>query len=220
MAQALVTSPIKQNTSGIAFEINVKSVDGNEKKTPARERLESYSNSPLPSLLQSLRQCTPEHALRAEKARKANEQKRDTAERVRTQQSDALSEKRLNLEKHLQKASESREATVDKRRSRAGEHFQAAISKAASYQRELSDTTMARGRSLSDSMIEKNAAREAAMNRRGARAGAHNKLVTERARQHQQTMESRSLEVREQPADERFALFSLRAYEHYCSPRP
>lgn len=183
-------------------------------KTAARLRLESYEKKPLPTLLGS----KPVNLIREQRANKArvqNEQKKETAERVRMESQNNADAKRHDLEQQLEKASGLREGALASRKKRAAQHYEKVMEKKdTTQQRGLMTAAEARDR-LTALLLQKEELREHQMAQRSQRAVRHNEFVADKVQQQKEVMEKNRLKSKALPAAERLMNLSLRLYERH-----
>lgn len=205
---------IAENEHGSAFEVQIKSPGADKLKTAARLRLESYEKKPLPTLLGS-KPVILIREQRADKARVQNEQKKETAERVRMESQNNADAKRHDLEQQLEKASGLREGALASRKKRAAQHYEKVMEKKdTTQQRGLMTAAEARDR-LTALLLQKEELREHQMAQRSQRAVRHNEFVADKVQQQKEVMEKNRLKSKALPAAERLMNLSLRLYERH-----
>ncbi|CAE7319777.1 unnamed protein product [Symbiodinium natans] len=215
---------IAEKECGAAFEVQIKSPGSDKLKTAARLRLESYekkSSNQLPTLLGALGAHgtrNPVHLLkeqRADKARQANEQKKEAAQRVRDEFKTSAEAKQKTLEQQLEKAGENREGALASIKKKAAEHIEKVI--------EVKDTSKLKGETtaeearerLQQALLKKSDLRGEKMKEISAKATRHNEAVADKVLQHKEAKEGALEELRKKTPDERLMDMSLRLYEHH-----
>ncbi|CAE7678026.1 unnamed protein product [Symbiodinium pilosum] len=217
MAPAEIAT-IAEKESGAAFEVQIKSPGSDKLKTAARLRLESYEKKPttqLPTLLGARNPAPLLKEQRADKARQANEQKKEAAQRVREEFKTSAEAKQKTLEQQLEKAGENREGTLASIKKKAAQHIEKVIEvKDTSKQRGEMTAEEARER-LQQALLKKSDLRGEKMKEISAKATKHNEAVADKVLQHKEAMEGALEELRKKTPDERLMDMSLRLYERH-----
>mmetsp|Transcript_45402 Transcript_45402/g.84705 ORF Transcript_45402/g.84705 Transcript_45402/m.84705 type:complete len:220 (-) Transcript_45402:39-698(-) len=205
---------IAEKETGAAFEVQIKSPGSDKLKTAARLRLESYEkkpNSQLPTLLGARNPAPLLSAQRADKARQANEQKKEAAQRVREEVKTTSETKQKSLEQQLEKANDNREGTIASIKKKAAQHFEKVLEvKDTSKQKGEMTAEEARAR-LHSALMKKSDLRGEKVKEIAARATKHNDAVADKVLQHREVMD----ELRKKSPDERLLDMSLRLYERH-----
>lgn len=204
-----------ENENGSAFEVQIKSPGADKLKTAARLRLESYEKKPLPTLLGSKNPSTLICAQRADKARQQNEQKKETAERVRMEVQTTADAKRQDLEQQLEKAGNLREGALASRKKRAAQHYEKVMEKKDTTQQRGLMTAAEAGDRLTAMLLQKEELREHQMAQRSQRAIKHNEAVAGKVQHQKEVMEKNRMKSKALPAAERLMNLSLRLYERH-----
>ncbi|CAK8991255.1 unnamed protein product [Durusdinium trenchii] len=206
---------IVENEHGSAFEVQIKSPGADKLRTAARLRLESYEKKPLPTLLGSKGPAVPLCEQRADKARQQNEQKKETAERVRLEFQSTADAKRQEMAQQLEKADGLRQGVLASRSKQAGQHYEKVMEKKdTTQQRSVMTAAEARDR-LTAMLLQKEELREHQMAERSKRAIKHNEAVADKVQQQKEVMEKNRLKSKALPAAERLMNLSLRLYERH-----
>ncbi|CAE7034819.1 unnamed protein product [Symbiodinium natans] len=210
---------IAEKESGAAFEVQIKSPGSDKLKTAARLRLESYEKKPitqLPTLLGAPRNPAPLlKEQRADKARQANEQKKEAAQRVRDEFKTSAEVKQKTLEQQLEKAGENREGALASIKKKAAQHIEKVIEvKDTSKQKGEMTAEEARER-LQQALMKKSDLRGEKVKEISAKATKHNEAVADKVLQHKEAKEGALEELRKKTPDERLMDMSLRLYERY-----
>eukprot|EP00439_Symbiodinium_sp_Y106_P046483 s4047_g5.t3 len=212
---------IAENESGAAFEVQIKSPGSDKLRTAARLRLESYEKKPttqLPNLgsdglktLLGARNPVPLlKEQRADKARQANEQKKEAAQRVRDEVKTSAEAKQKTLEQQLEKAGENREGALASIKKKAAQHIEKVIEvKDTSKQKGEMTAEEARER-LQQALLKKSDLRGEKMKEISAKATKHNEAVADKVLQHK---EAGTPHAKEGALEESSATAGLRLYE-------
>eukprot|EP00913_Durusdinium_trenchii_P003087 g2852.t1 len=213
---------IVENEHGSAFEVQIKSPGADKTpggckgrdgrpvlRTAARLRLESYEKKPLPTLLGSKGPAVPLCEQRADKARQQNEQKKETAERVRLEFQSTADAKRQEMAQQLEKADGLRQGVLASRSKQAGQHYEKVMEKKdTTQQRSVMTAAEARDR-LTAMLLQKEELREHQMAERSKRAIKHNEAVADKVQQQKEVMEKNRLKSKALPAAERLMQLGL-----------
>ncbi|CAE7938895.1 DEGP1 [Symbiodinium sp. KB8] len=208
---------IAEKESGAAFEVQIKSPGADKLKTAARLRLESYEKKPtthLPTLL-GARSPVLLKEQRADKARQANEQKKEAAQRVRDEFKTSSEAKQKTLEQQLEKAGENREEGLASIKKKAAQHIEKVIEvKDTSKQKGEMTAEEARER-LQQALLKKSDLRGQKMKEISDKATKHNEAVADKVMQQKEAKEGALEELRKKMPDERLMDMSLRLYERH-----
>ncbi|CAE7486448.1 unnamed protein product [Symbiodinium sp. CCMP2592] len=208
---------IAEKETGAAFEVQIKSPGADKLKTAARLRLESYEKKPtshLPTLL-GARSPVLLREQRADKARQANEQKKEAAQRVRDEFKTSSEAKQKTLEQQLEKAGENREDALASIKKKAAQHIEKVIEvKDTSRQKGEMTAEEARDR-LQQALLKKSDLRGQKMKEISDKATKHNEAVADKVMQQKEAKEGALEELRKKMPDERLMDMSLRLYEHH-----
>lgn len=143
--------------------------------------------------------------MRAEKSRKHNEKIRKAKERVRSDLDKSTVARRLDLEEAQRKAAEKRQEALADRSTKAGNHFEAVLSKTEEMHQKFVEDAAARSEKLYKAQAQKNASHLASLAQRKARAEKHNEAVTGILQHHKETIARRAKEMREKECANKFS---------------
>jgi len=227
MAPAEIAT-IAENEHGSAFEVHflrqvkIKSPGAETAaKTAARLRLESYAEAePLPRLLGNSRNVTKRADQRADKARQQNEQKKEVVEKVRMDLAHTTDAKRNDLAQQLEKAQGLREGALSNRKERAAQHYEKVMKKKDDAQQQVLMTTAEAKQRMADALAQKETLRGQTLAEITNRATKYNEKWAQKVQEQQQVMETKRLQSKELPADQRLMNLSLRLYEHHMVACP
>jgi len=207
---AFELAPIAESSHGAAFEVKIKSSGAEHVQSAAKARLESYSQAPLPSLLQSRPMSKTVTEERAEKVKQQNAQKRLAAERAFAEFLASTSAKKQGLQEQLEKAKENRAVALADRKARAGLHFEHVMTTTCNHQQRQAESKEALRLRLEESLEQKQALHIASLSDRSGRAFQHNEAVVGKVKE---VMERQAEERRGRNPSQRFAALVERLIE-------